>query len=198
MFGQGGEPQYFAIRGARIVPVSGPPVENATVVMAHGVITAIGKDVAIPPDAWVVEGKGLTVYPGLFDSFTDVGIPAATPAPGGSGEGGPRRPATQEVSRGPEDRPGTTPWRSAADEVSLSDKRIESWRNAGFTTVVSAPKGGMFPGQASRARSRRRTRQRTGRKDARGDSGLVATKRRIRKFPGLPYGRPRVCPPGVD
>jgi hypothetical protein len=149
MFGQGGEPQYFAIRGARIVPVSGPPVENATVVMAHGVITAIGKDVAIPPDAWVVEGKGLTVYPGLFDSFTDVGIPAATPAPGGSGEGGPRQPATQEVSRGPEDRPGTTPWRSAADEVSLSDKRIESWRNAGFTTVVSAPKGGMFPGQAS-------------------------------------------------
>lgn len=149
MSAQGGEPQYFAIRGARIVPVSGPPVENATVVMAHGVITAIGKDVAIPPDAWVVEGKGLTVYPGLFDSFTDVGIPAATPAPGGSGEGGPRRPATQEVSRGPEDRPGTTPWRSAADEVSLSDKRIDSWRNAGFTTVVSAPKGGMFPGQAS-------------------------------------------------
>jgi hypothetical protein len=146
---QGGEPQYFAIRGARIVPVSGPPVENATVVMAHGVITAIGKEVAIPPDAWVVEGKGLTVYPGLFDSFTDVGIPATTPAPGGSGDGGPRRPATQEVSRGPEDRPGTTPWRSAADEVSLSDKRIESWRNAGFTTVVSAPKGGMFPGQAS-------------------------------------------------
>jgi hypothetical protein len=149
VFAQGGEPQYFAIRGARIVPVSGPPLENATVVMAHGVITAIGKDVPIPPDAWVVEGKGLTVYPGLFDSFTDVGIPAAAPATGSGSEGGPRRPPTQEVSRGPEDRPGTTPWRSAADEVSLSDKRIESWRNAGFTTVVSAPKGGMFPGQAS-------------------------------------------------
>lgn len=148
VFAQGGEPQYFAIRGARIVPVSGPPVENATVVMAHGVITAIGKDVAIPPDAWVIEGKGLTVYPGLFDSFTDVGIPAAAPAPGG-GEGGPRRPPTQQISRGPEDRPGTTPWRSAADEVNLSDKRIDSWRNAGFTTVVSAPTGGMFPGQAS-------------------------------------------------
>jgi hypothetical protein len=32
---QGGEPQYFAIRGAKIVPVSGPPLENATVVMAQ-------------------------------------------------------------------------------------------------------------------------------------------------------------------
>jgi hypothetical protein len=152
MRAQGGEPQYFAIRGAKIVPVSGPPVENATVVMAHGVITAIGKDVTIPPDAWVIEGKGLTVYPGLFDAFTDVGLPAAAPAPGGASEGGGggRRAApTGEISRGPEDRPGTTPWRSAADEVTLSDKRIESWRNGGFTTVVSAPKGGMFPGQAA-------------------------------------------------
>jgi hypothetical protein len=88
MRAQGGEPQYFAIRGAKIVPVSGPTVENATIVMAHGVITAIGKDVAIPPDAWIIEGKGLTVYPGLFDSFTDVGLPAAATAPGGEGGGG--------------------------------------------------------------------------------------------------------------
>lgn len=142
---QGGEPQHFAIRGAKVVPVSGPPIEGATVVISRGIITAIGKDVAIPPEAWVIDGKGLTVYPGLFDSFTDVGIPAAPPPAGG--EGGPRRP--QESARGPEDRPGSTPWRSAADEVSLSDKRIESWRSAGFTTVVSAPKGGFFPGQAA-------------------------------------------------
>jgi hypothetical protein len=145
LFAQGGEPQYFAIRGAKVVPVSGPPIENATVVISRGIITVVGKDVAIPAEAWVVDGKGLTVYPGLFDSFTDVGIPAAAPA-GGEG-GGSRRP--QETSRGPQDRPGSTPWRSAADEVSLSDKRIETWRAAGFTTVVSAPKGGFFPGQAA-------------------------------------------------
>jgi imidazolonepropionase-like amidohydrolase len=144
LFAQGGEPQYFAIRGAKIVPVAGPPLENATIVMARGIITAVGKDVAIPPEAWIIDGKGLTVYPGLVDSFTDVGIPVAAPS---GGEGGPRRP--QETSRGPQDRPGSTPWRIAADEVSLSDKRIETWRNAGFTTVVSAPKGGFFPGQAA-------------------------------------------------
>jgi imidazolonepropionase-like amidohydrolase len=141
---QGGEPQYFAIRGAKVVPVSGPPVENASIVISRGLITAMGRDVAVPPEAWVIEGKGLTVYPGLFDSFTDVGIPAAPPA---TGEGGPR--GAQESARGPEDRPYSTPWRSAADEVSLSDKRIETWRNAGFTTVVSAPKGGILPGQAA-------------------------------------------------
>jgi len=148
---QGGEPEYFAIRGARVVPVSGPPIESATVVIAHGIITAIGKDVAIPADALVIEGKGLIVYPGLVDAFTDVGIPPAPPASSG-GEGGGRRqapPPDAVPSRGPEDRPGSTPWRSAADEASLSDKRIESWRNAGFTTVISAPKGGIFPGQAA-------------------------------------------------
>ena len=141
---QGGEPQYFAIRGARVVPVSGPPVENASIVISRALITAMGRDVAVPPEAWVIEGKGLTVYPGLFDSFTDVGIPAAPP---GTAEGGPR--GAPESARGPEDRPYSTPWRSAADEVSLSDKRIETWRSAGFTTVVSAPKGGILPGQAA-------------------------------------------------
>ncbi|HYL86011.1 MAG TPA: amidohydrolase family protein [Candidatus Angelobacter sp.] len=145
---QGGEPQYFAIRGARVVPVSGPPIDGATVVISRGIIIAVGKDAAIPAEAWVVDGKGLTVYPGLVDAFTDVGIPSAL-APGGGegGGGGPRR--AQEGARGPQDRPSSTPWRSGADEAGLSDKRIESWRSVGFTTVVSAPKGGFFPGQAA-------------------------------------------------
>ena len=144
-FAQGGEPQYFAIRGAKVVPVSGPPIEDATVVVARGVILTVAKDATIPADAWVIEGKGLTVYPGLLDAFTDVGLPPPAPAPGT--EGAPRR--MGEAARGPEDRPNSTPWRSAADEVSLSDKRIETWRSAGFTTVVSSPKAGFFPGQAA-------------------------------------------------
>jgi hypothetical protein len=142
---QGGEPQSFAIRGATVVPVSGPRIENGTVIVSHGVITAVGKDVTFPQETWVIDGKGLTVYPGLFDSFTDVGLlPAAPPS---APEGGARQP--QANSRGPEDRPGSTPWRDAAGEVNLSDKRIETWRSAGFTTVVSANKGGIFPGQGA-------------------------------------------------
>jgi hypothetical protein len=144
-FAQGGEPQYFAIRGAKIVPVSSPPIDDATIVVARGVILAVSKDATIPADAWVIDGKGLTVYPGLLDAFTDVGLPqpAATPA----AEGAPRR--VGEGARGPEDRPNSTPWRNAGDEVSLADKRIETWRNAGFTTVISSPKAGFFPGQAA-------------------------------------------------
>ena len=40
-------------------------MENATVIIARGVIKAVGKDAAIPDEAWVVEGKGLIVYPGI-------------------------------------------------------------------------------------------------------------------------------------
>src|SRR6267378_7976973 len=134
---QGGEPQYFAIRGVTVVPVSGTRLENATVVVSRGVIKAVSKDATIPDEAWVIEGKGLIVYPGFIDSFTDVGIPTA-PAPTAGGEGGAHLQAPP--SRGPEDRPGATPWRSAADEASLGDKRVETWRAAGFTTVISAPK----------------------------------------------------------
>jgi imidazolonepropionase-like amidohydrolase len=128
------------------VPVSSAPLENATVVVSHGIITAVGTTVNIPADAWVIDGKGFTVYPGLIDGFTDVGVAAASsPAPAGDA-GARQQPA---ISRGPEDRPATTPWRSAADEVNPGDPRVETWRLAGFTTVIAAPKGGMFPGQAA-------------------------------------------------
>jgi hypothetical protein len=142
---QGGEPQYFAIRGATVVPVSGPRIENATVVISRGVISAVGKDTTVPEEAWVIDGKGLTVYPGLFDSFTDVAILAPPAPPAAEGAPHPAPPP----SRGPGDRPASTPWRAAAGEASLADKRVETWRNAGFTTVVSAPKPGIFPGQAA-------------------------------------------------
>ncbi len=142
---QGGEPRSFAIKGAKVVPVSGPVLAEATVVVSRGIIVAVGKDATIPADAWIVEGKGLTVYPGFIDSFTDVGVAAAPPPAGGDGNARQQ----QAISKGPEDRPATTPWKNAADEINLSDPRIESWRAAGFTTTVSAPKAGMFPGQAA-------------------------------------------------
>ena len=142
---QGGEPQYFAIRGVTVVPVSGPKLENVNVIISRGIISAVARDAAIPDEAWVIDGKGLTVYPGLFDSFTDVGISAGMAPSGGEGQ----RPQQRAISRGPEDRPGATPWRTAANEADVSDKRVETWRSAGFTTVISAPKEGMFPGQAA-------------------------------------------------
>ena len=146
------EPRHFAIRGARIVTVSGAVIENGTVVMRNGLITAVGANAAVPADAWVIEGRGMTVYPGFIDAATDLGLQAATPAPGpgGPGGGGPgQQQAGQPQPRGPEDRRGTTPWLMAADEIRTADRRIATWREAGFTSALSAPRNGIFTGQGA-------------------------------------------------
>jgi Amidohydrolase family len=151
--GEGGEPPYFAITNARVVPVSGPVMDSATIVIAKGLIQSVGTNVAIPPEAWVIDGKGLTVYPGLIDADTTLGLPAeggeASAPPAGGGRGRRAAPPSGEIIRDPEDRPASTPWRIAADELKIDDKRIETWRNAGFTTALSAPEGGILPGQGS-------------------------------------------------
>ncbi|HMD30931.1 MAG TPA: amidohydrolase family protein, partial [Candidatus Acidoferrales bacterium] len=145
------EPRYFAIKNVKIVPVSGPAVEGATVVIAKGLITAAGKDAAVPAEAWVIDGKGLTVYPGLVDALSDAGVAgqeSAGEAAGGRGRA--RGPVTPEMlSKGPQDRPASTPWVDAADDLKADDKKIETWRTGGFTTALSAPKAGIFPGQGA-------------------------------------------------
>jgi len=145
--GRAEEPASFAIRNARVVPVSGPVLERGTVVMRRGLLTAVGVDAAIPADARVIEGQGLTVYPGLIDALTDVGL-KATPSPS-SAPPPPARPPSPGPVRGPEDRPGSTPWLDAADLLTLEDKRLETWRNAGFTTVLAAPMTGLLPGEGA-------------------------------------------------
>lgn len=139
---EGGPPRYYAITNARIVPVSGPVIESGTVVVARGLIQSVGTSASIPPEAWVIDGKGLTVYPGLIDAGSTVGIGEGDGGAGAKKGGGP-------IATSPEDRPGTTPWRLTADELKPADKKIESWRSAGFTTTLVLPEGGIFPGQAA-------------------------------------------------
>jgi hypothetical protein len=151
------EPPYFAIKGARIVPVSGPVIASGTIVIAKGVIQAVGANVTIPPEARVIDGTGLTIYPGLIDAGTDVGLGAPVVAAagaggrGGGGGGGGRGAAGANVplSMGPEDRPATTPWDYAADMVKTDDARIATWRGGGFTTGLVLPRNGFFPGQGA-------------------------------------------------
>jgi len=158
-------PRTLAIRNAKIVTVSGPVLGKGTVVVRNGLIEAVGENLAVPAGAWTIDGEGMTVYPGLIDSLSTVGIPslAVAPAPagrGGRGQSTPTQtptPATTPATaatpappaKGPEDRPATTSWVLAADEIDPSDHRIESVRSAGFTTTVTFPARGIFGGQGS-------------------------------------------------
>jgi imidazolonepropionase-like amidohydrolase len=149
-------PSGIAIRNARIVTGAGPVINKGTVVLRGGLIEAVGEGIPIPGDAWVIDGEGLTVYPGLIDSLNTWGIAqtAATPAAaaataGGRGAAAAAAPSSTPPARGPEDRPLTTSWLRAADQIDKNDRRIELARNAGFTTAIAWPKRGIFAGQGS-------------------------------------------------
>ncbi|HTS61477.1 MAG TPA: amidohydrolase family protein [Candidatus Acidoferrales bacterium] len=161
-----GQPRpAVAIRNAKIVTVSGPVIARGTVVVRNGLIEAVGDSVQAPPDAMIIDGEGLSVYPGLIDALSTWGQPGAAMAVTGTataGRGGrgtvavtptPAVTAATTVAappaRGPEDRPQTTSWIKAADEVSGMDRRIETARGAGFTTAVTFPTRGIFAGQGA-------------------------------------------------
>ncbi|MCA1634018.1 MAG: amidohydrolase family protein [Acidobacteria bacterium] len=147
----------YAITGARIVTVSGPTIERGTVVVRNGLIAAVGQGVAAPPDARTIDGAGLTVYPGLFDASTTLGIPRPTPTPGASpaagGGGGLAglfgQSAPSAVSPNSTQLPGLQPEISAADIIRPGGNEIEAARNAGVTAAQTAPRGNVFLGQSA-------------------------------------------------
>ncbi len=142
----------IALRGARVVTVSGPVLEKGTVLLRNGLIEAVGDNVDIPKDAWVIDAQGITIYPGLIDALSTVGLPetpptparpAATPAPRGAAD------LPVPTEQGPQFRPSTTTWVRAADLLNPADKRIEETRGAGFSSVVTFPSTGIFAGEGA-------------------------------------------------
>ena len=66
--------QTVAITGGRVFPVSSPPIDNATVVIADGKIAAVGANVAVPAGARVIDAKGRWITPGLINAATRLGL----------------------------------------------------------------------------------------------------------------------------
>src|SRR5437762_14339259 len=70
-------PTVFAIRDARVVTEPGQVLPKATVVIRDGLIEAVGPDVPTPADALMIDGTGLTVYPGFVDACSHWGYDTA-------------------------------------------------------------------------------------------------------------------------
>lgn len=145
----------YAITNARVVTVSGPVIERGTVVVREGLIAAVGERVAAPPDARTIDGTGLTIYPGLIDASTTLGIPRPTPTPGATPGGGGGfaglfgQSAPSAVSPNSTQLPGLQPEISAADLIRPGGNEIEAARNAGITAAQTAPRGNIFLGQSA-------------------------------------------------
>jgi imidazolonepropionase-like amidohydrolase len=142
----------YAITNARIVTVSGPTIERGTVVIRGGLIAAVGANVSAPPDARIIDGAGLTVYPGLIDSNTSLGIAQAQPAP--SGRSGASVNAGAQVaanftSPNSTQPPGLQPELLASDQIRAGGEAIESARSAGITAALTSPREGILIGQSA-------------------------------------------------
>ena len=146
----------YAITNARIVTVSGPVIERGTVVIRDGLIAAVGADAAVPADARVIDGNGLTIYPGLIDANTSLGIPEPSPSPSpAAGQGGGfvaalLRPATSSTTTGNSTQPaGLQAETLAEDLIKPGGDPIEAERSAGITTALTAPRTGIWIGQSA-------------------------------------------------
>lgn len=68
--------QAIVLRGGKLMTISHGTIENGVLVMENGKITAVGTadSVKIPKNARVIDVTGMTVYPGLIDSETHLGL----------------------------------------------------------------------------------------------------------------------------
>lgn len=68
-------PAVTVLKGGKLLTVSHGDIENGVLVMENGKITAVGPaSTAIPKGARVIDVTGMTVYPGLIDSETSLGL----------------------------------------------------------------------------------------------------------------------------
>jgi len=125
----------FAIRNARIVTVSGPDIENGTVVIREGKIEALGANVSVPAGAQTIDGRGLSVYPGMIDAGTNMGLVEVPQGANGTVD-------TSEVGE-------LNPNAKAIIAVNPHSAHIAVTRVEGITNTLTAPTGGLISGQAA-------------------------------------------------
>lgn len=131
-----GKTPSYAITKAKVVTVSGAVIENATVVLRDGVVVDVGPSAAIPKDARIIDGTGLTLTPGLIDAFSGAGMPAPRPAGGGGGGAG-AAPTPNPIA----------PASNIYERVRAADALKA--RDSGITTIVPIPREGLVFGAAA-------------------------------------------------
>ena len=126
--------ETYAIRNARVVTVSGPVIENGTVVISGGRISAVGANVSVPSGAKVIDAAGLSVYPGMIDSGTVMGLTEISSAAG----------TVDTAEIGDNNANIHVDVSLNADSSHIAVSRVN-----GITTVLTEPRGGAIAGQSA-------------------------------------------------
>ncbi len=117
------QPKPIALKGGRLITISHGVVEDGTILMRDGRIVAVGKDIAIPGGAEIVDVSGQTIMPGLINGFTNIGL-------------------TDIPSFGKDDDEATsvmTPQVHVLDGLNPDNRYIPISRGSGVTAALCAP-----------------------------------------------------------
>ena len=136
VFVTGVSAQTVAITGGKVFPVSGPAIENGTVLMIGGRIAEIGANVSIPAEARRIDATGKWVTPGLINSYTQLGLTEVNAVP-----------QTNDASANGHDfvAAAFTAW----EALNPLSPQFPQARQEGVTSVVLMPQGGLIAGQSA-------------------------------------------------
>ncbi len=127
--------QPVVLRGATIHTVTKGVIQNGTIVLENGRITAIGgAEVAIPRGAKVTDVSGKHIYPGLIDAYSTVGITEI---------------GAVDVSNDITELGDFNPNVRAEVAVNAESRHIGTTRSAGVLVAFSTPDGGVISGLSS-------------------------------------------------
>ena len=124
----------FALTNATLETVTNGTIENGTIIISEGKIADIGTNVTIPEGAKTMDCSGLTIYPGMIDGGTQIGLVEV-----GSD---PRTRDNNEIG-------DIIPHIQALTAVNPSSVVHPVTRVNGVTTALTMPSGGLFPGTAA-------------------------------------------------
>ena len=129
--------ETIALKGGKLLTITHGVIENGVVVMHNGRITAVGgPGTAIPSGAKVIDATGMTVYPGLIDSETHLGLTEISA----------ERMTNDEIEMSDEIMPHMHVYDAFHAETAL----IPVTRLNGITNAIVAPASGdTLPGQDS-------------------------------------------------
>jgi imidazolonepropionase-like amidohydrolase len=75
-------PKVLVLRGAKVYPGSGPALEHSTILIENGRISAVGREIPVPPEAAVIDASGKVIVPGLIDAASRLFLEPGDRAPG--------------------------------------------------------------------------------------------------------------------
>lgn len=127
----------IAIVGARVFTGAGDPIEDGVVIVTGGKIQSVGKGLAAPAGAEVVQARGMVVTPGLTDPLTQVGL---------------REISLEKSANDENESDGKDRIRAAyraVDGYNPQSTVIPVSRAGGLTSVGVVPTGGLVSGQSA-------------------------------------------------